>query len=90
MRGVFRLALCAVAIAAGIGAGAARIGQAAEPTGSVPTSAIVNRGVVEVVTGRAEDASVRMTEEIAGIVDDGATRHVVPVVGKEICRISPT
>jgi len=48
----------------------------------MPNSAIVNRGVVEILTGRAADVSVRMAEEIAGVVDDGATRRVVPVVGK--------
>ena len=43
---------------------------------------IVNRGVVELETGPAEDASVRMAGQIASIIDDGATRRVVPVVGK--------
>ena len=50
--------------------------------GPARTSAVVNRGVVELVTGRSGDVSVRMAEEIAGIVDDGATRRVVPVLGK--------
>jgi TRAP-type uncharacterized transport system substrate-binding protein len=45
-------------------------------------AAVVNRGVVEVVISRAGDGSVRMAEEIAGVVDDGATRRVMPVVGK--------
>jgi TRAP-type uncharacterized transport system substrate-binding protein len=53
--------------------------QAAAPS-SDPLS--VNRGVVELQTGRANDISVRMAEEIAGIIDDGATRRVVPVIGK--------
>ena len=43
---------------------------------------VVNRGVVELETGRADDVSVRMAAEIAGIIDDGATRRVVPVLGK--------
>jgi TRAP-type uncharacterized transport system substrate-binding protein len=42
----------------------------------------VNRGVVELETGPAEDLSVRMAGNIASIIDDGATRRVVPVVGK--------
>jgi uncharacterized protein len=42
----------------------------------------VNRGVVELETGPADDVSVRMAAEIASIIDDGATRRVVPVVGK--------
>jgi TRAP-type uncharacterized transport system substrate-binding protein len=45
-------------------------------------SQVANKGVVELETGRATDISVRMAEEIAGIIDDGATRRVVPVVGK--------
>jgi len=43
---------------------------------------VVNRGVVELETGRSNDISVRMAEEIASLLDDGATRRVVPVVGK--------
>jgi uncharacterized protein len=43
---------------------------------------LVNRGVVEMETGPADDVSVRIAAEIAGIVDDGSTRRVVPVVGK--------
>jgi uncharacterized protein len=50
--------------------------------GSEYTSGTINRGVVEIETGRASDISVRMAEEIASIVDDGATRRVVPVIGK--------
>src|SRR5947209_3816853 len=45
-------------------------------------SQLVNKGVVELETGRASDISVRMAEEIAGITDDGSTRRVIPVVGK--------
>lgn len=47
-----------------------------------PSAIAVNRGVVELETGPAEDVSVRMAAEIASIIDDGATRRVVPVVGK--------
>jgi len=79
---MFRLALCTLTIAVSISGGTAYVGQAAEPAGLAPNSAVVNRGVVELVTGRSRDGSVRMAEEIAGIVDDGATRRVVPVVGK--------
>jgi uncharacterized protein len=42
----------------------------------------VNRGVVEVETGRASGTSVQIAEDLADIVDDGATRRVLPVVGK--------
>src|SRR5262245_1533894 len=43
---------------------------------------VVNRGVIELETGSADDISVRLAGEIARIVDDGATRRVVPVVGR--------
>src|SRR4051812_26351133 len=82
MTGVFRWALCILAVAASLSAGMALTGEAAEPGGPAQTSAIVNRGVVELVTGRSGDGSVRMAEEIAGIVDDGATRRLVLVIGK--------
>ena len=49
---------------------------------STTQSLVVNRGVVELETGRSADVSVRMAEEIAGLIDDGSTRRVVPVVGK--------
>ena len=40
------------------------------------------KGVVEVETEGWVGGSVRTAEEIASIVDDGATRRVLPVVGK--------
>jgi TRAP-type uncharacterized transport system substrate-binding protein len=82
MKGVFRFVVCTSIIVAGIGMGAARIGAAAQTAGPPQSSAVVNRGVVELITGRAGDVSVRMAQEIAGVVDDGTTRRVVPVVGK--------
>ena len=82
MRGVFRFAACALVMAVGIGVGAARIGTAAQPAGPRESSAVGNRGVVQLITGRAGDVSVRMAQEIAGVVDNGATRRVVTVLGK--------
>jgi TRAP-type uncharacterized transport system substrate-binding protein len=41
-----------------------------------------NRGLVEVVTGSVNGTSVRMAEDLADALDDGATRRVLPVVGK--------
>jgi uncharacterized protein len=41
----------------------------------------VNRGVVELETARASGISVRISEDLASITDDGATRRVLPVVG---------
>jgi TRAP-type uncharacterized transport system substrate-binding protein len=42
----------------------------------------VNRGVVELETMGANGASVRIGEDIANVIDDGATRRVLPIVGK--------
>jgi TRAP-type uncharacterized transport system substrate-binding protein len=47
-----------------------------------PDIAIANRGVVELQTGRAAGISVTIAEDLANLVDDGATRRVLPVVGK--------
>lgn len=41
-----------------------------------------NRGVVQLETGRAAGISVRIAEDLANVVDDGATRRVLPVIGK--------
>ena len=41
-----------------------------------------NRGVVELETASSSGISVRIAEEIANVVDDGATRRVLAVVGK--------
>jgi uncharacterized protein len=43
--------------------------------------AVVNRGVVELETGRTAGISVRIAEDLANVIDDGATRRVLPVVG---------
>jgi TRAP-type uncharacterized transport system substrate-binding protein len=40
------------------------------------------RGVVELETESATSISVRIAEDLADLVDDGATRRVLPVVGK--------
>jgi TRAP-type uncharacterized transport system substrate-binding protein len=42
----------------------------------------VNRGLVEIITGSADGASVRIAEDLPNLLDDGSTRRVVPVVGK--------
>src|SRR5512133_1491682 len=47
-----------------------------------PQIASINRGVVELETSGAAGISVRIAEDLANLVDDGATRRVVPVVGK--------
>jgi uncharacterized protein len=57
-------------------AGAARF------SATTPPQAAVNRGVVELETGRGTGISVAIAEDLANVVDDGATRRVLPVVGK--------
>jgi len=54
---------------------------AAAAPGSSP-GIVVNRGVVELETTGSAGSSVRVAEDLANIIDDGATRRVVPVVGK--------
>jgi TRAP-type uncharacterized transport system substrate-binding protein len=47
-----------------------------------PEIGVVNRGVVELETARAAGISVQIAEDLANVVDDGATRRVLPVIGK--------
>jgi uncharacterized protein len=49
---------------------------------ALPDVVVANRGVVELETGRASGISVRIAEDLANLIDDGATRRVLPVVGK--------
>ena len=54
------------------------------PLASAPAqqATATNRGVVELETSGTAGISVRIAEDLANLVDDGATRRVVPVVGK--------
>src|SRR5437667_11960494 len=54
------------------------------PTRAAPLSDVVvaNKGVVELETARAAGISVRIAEDLANVIDDGATRRVLPVIGK--------
>src|SRR5215467_13338040 len=45
----------------------------------LPSETTVNRGVVQLETARAAGISVRIAEDLASIIDDGATRRVLPV-----------
>ena len=45
-------------------------------------SAAVNRGVVELETTGSDGISVRIAEDLARLIDDGATRRLVPVIGR--------
>lgn len=55
---------------------------ATRATAPPPEANVVNRGVVELETGSSSGISVRIAEDLAGVVNDGATRRVVPVVGQ--------
>src|SRR6266699_779450 len=50
-------------------------------------SQAVNRGVVEIETTGSAGMSVRLVEDLANLVDDGATRRVLRVVGKGALQI---
>ena len=56
--------------------------NAARYVTTTPAQIAVNRGVVELETGRASGISVQVAEDLANVIDDGATRRVLPVVGK--------
>ena len=45
-------------------------------------SMVINKGVVELETGSSAGISVRIAEDLANLVNDGATRRLVPVVGR--------
>lgn len=56
-------------------------GVAARTTASSPEATVFNRGVVELETASSASISVRIAEDLASIVNDGATRRLVPVIG---------
>jgi TRAP-type uncharacterized transport system substrate-binding protein len=57
------------------------VSVAARPTASLPEATVFNRGVVELETASSASISVRIAEDLASVVNDGATRRVVPVIG---------
>src|SRR5246127_3895170 len=57
--------------------------------GPPPEVGVVNRGVVELQTARAAGISVRNPEDLANVIDEGATRGVLPVIGKEALQNIP-
>jgi uncharacterized protein len=54
----------------------------AQAVAPLTTAGGVNRGVVELETLGASGASVEIGEDLANLIDDGATRRVLPIVGK--------
>jgi uncharacterized protein len=41
-----------------------------------------NRGLVEIVTSDADGGALLLVQDLAAVLDDGATRRILPVVGK--------
>jgi TRAP-type uncharacterized transport system substrate-binding protein len=56
-------------------------GLIASTQAQTPADRATNRGVVELVTD-GDAASIAMAQDLAGIVDDGTTRRLLPVVGR--------
>ena len=68
-----------------IAAGAAAwllLGVPAQAAAPLAGAAGVNRGVVELETLGAGGVSVQIGEDLANLIDDGATRRVLPIIGK--------
>jgi len=65
-------------VAAGL---AMPVAVAARSTASSPEATVFNRGVVELETASSASISVRIAEDLASVVNDGATRRLVPVIG---------
>ena len=74
--------VAAAAMAAGLFIASPALAADTPPTPSQPAQAANNKGVVEIETGTTTGISVRIAEDLANIIDDGATRRVLPVVGK--------
>jgi uncharacterized protein len=73
----FRAAMGAfVGLIAGVSA------QAQEGAVVTPLSERPNQGLIELITGPVAGSSARAGEDLATVLDDGATRRVLPVVGK--------
>jgi uncharacterized protein len=70
-----------VVVAAIVGTAVAAIGSRVYAAAALPAQDI-NRGVVELEIGSSAGISVRIAEDLASVIDDGATRRVLPVVGK--------
>ncbi len=52
------------------------------PAALAQTAIDRNRGVVEIEAGTADGISGKMVNDLADLLDDGATRRVLPVLGK--------
>jgi uncharacterized protein len=70
-----------IALAALVAGLAGPMDVAARSTAAAPEATVVNRGVVELETGGSAGISVRIAEDLTRLVNDGATRRLVPVIG---------
>jgi uncharacterized protein len=80
MASLFRGGLSVAAAIIGLAAGFAGSTGRADAAALQPQD--INRGVVELEIGSSAGISGRIAEDLAGLIDDGATRRVLPVVGK--------
>src|SRR5271156_5157686 len=69
-------------VAAIIGVAAAAIGSSRQVNAAALQPQDINRGLVELEIGTSAGISVRVAEDLASVIDDGATRRVLPVIGK--------
>src|SRR5579875_3874063 len=65
-------AAAALFLSSGLAAGAA----------AESLSGRANRGLVEIMTGGGDGSSIRMVQDLASVLDDGAARRLLPVVGR--------
>ena len=73
----FRMAIGVFAVVA-----AGATAQAQEGAVVTPLSERPNQGLIELITGPVAGTTARAGEDLATVLDDGATRRVLPVVGK--------
>jgi uncharacterized protein len=79
-----RWSIAAATVAVSILAATTAIPAGGAMSTSAPTAVmLVNRGVVQLETSGSAGISARIAEDLASIIDDGATRRLVPLVGKD-------
>jgi TRAP-type uncharacterized transport system substrate-binding protein len=76
---LFGAAAVAVAAVVGLAPNGAAAQTASDRGVSVEK---INRGVVSIVTGRFDSTAARLAGDLADVLDDGATRRLLPVLGK--------
>lgn len=79
-RVLFTTAATALTVLAGLPSGSGEA-RAASDRGAVSLEK-VNRGVVSIVTGPVDSTAARLAADLADVLDDGATRRLLPILGK--------